>query len=348
MDCFYAAVEMRDKPALRHVPIAIGGSSQRRGVIATCNYLARKFGVRSAMATAHALKLCPDLVLVPGRMGLYQEVSQQIRAIFFRYTDKIEPLSLDEAYLDVSECQMFCGSATLIAKDIRRAIWAETGLTASAGVAPCKFVAKIASDENKPDGLCVVTPDTVDEFVRKQSLGNVPGVGKVTLRKLQHLGLFTCNDVRSYPFEQLVAHLGKFGAVLWDRAHGRDDRNLTLHRSRKSIGVERTLAKDIHSADQCEEMLDRLFPKLIDRIYAEEAVERVSALGVKLKFNDFRLTTVECKHSMLDRAYFSRLLHSAYARKVERSIRLVGLHVALTDKSLRGQMSFSFLPTGSE
>ena len=190
MDCFYAAVEMRDNPALRDIPIAIGGSSDRRGVISTCNYPARKFGVRSAMATAYAMRLCPNLTLVKGRMDVYVRESQKIRHIFEDYTDLIEPLSLDEAYLDVTHTQLFGGSATLIANDIRRRIYSELGLTASAGVAPCKFVAKVASDENKPDGICVVTPDKLDTFVRQMVLEKIPGVGKVTLQKLHRMGRY--------------------------------------------------------------------------------------------------------------------------------------------------------------
>jgi len=166
MDCFYAAVEMRDNPALKNIPIAIGGNSDRRGVISTCNYPARKYGVRSAMATAYAMKLCPNLTLVKGRMDAYASESQKIRKIFSDYTDLVEPLSLDEAYLDVTNSQFCGGSATLIAEEIRARIKSELGLTASAGVAPCKFVAKVASDENKPDGICVITPDNLDEFVR--------------------------------------------------------------------------------------------------------------------------------------------------------------------------------------
>lgn len=198
MDCYYAAVEMRDFPEYRGKPLAVGGSSDRRGVISTCNYEARKFGVHSAMATAYALKLCPDLILVPTRMQVYKDVSLQIREIFSRYTQVIEPLSLDEAYLDVSECQQYKGSATLIAAAIRRDILAETGLTASAGIAPVKYLAKVASDLNKPNGQYVITPEAIPEFVKTLSLRKIPGVGKVTAEKLSSLGLNTCGDVQCY------------------------------------------------------------------------------------------------------------------------------------------------------
>jgi DNA polymerase-4 len=340
MDCYYAAVEMRDNPEYRNVPLAIGGSSDRRGVISTCNYQARKFGVRSAMATAHAIKLCPELVLAPGRMALYSEISEQIREIFSRYTDKVEPLSLDEAYLDVSDCDLFSGSATLIAEDIRRAIFQETQLTASAGVAPCKFVAKIASDENKPNGICVITPDRLDEFVIKLPLGKIPGVGKVTLAKLNHIGLYSCADVRQFPFEDLIKRFGKFGSVIWDRSHGLDNRNLSLARQRKSVGVERTLAEDIHTKQDCIKMIDSLLPLLEKRLAKSEA--NIQSQGIKLKFSDFQQTTVEHKCSFLDKEYFLQLLTEGLSRQANRGIRLVGLHVGLADTEQSNQLVFSF------
>lgn len=339
MDCFYAAVEMRDNPQWRNRPIAIGGSAEKRGVISTCNYPARKYGVRSAMATAHALKLCPQLVLVKGRMDLYVTISRQIRQIFTRYTDKIEPLSLDEAYLDVSDCSLFSGSATLIANDIRRAIVQETGLTASAGVAPCKFVAKVASDENKPDGICVVTPDKLDDFVKGLPLGKIPGVGKVTVEKLHQLGLYTCDDVRSFPLEQLVKRFGKFGPVIWNRSHGIDDRQLSLSRERKSVGVERTFSEDLMSQQDCQNMVDTLYPKLQERINQANVKKRIRVQGVKLKFSDFQQTTVEHRCQQLDREYFFELIEQAYQRGNNRGVRLVGLHVGLEATSTYEQLS---------
>lgn len=342
MDCFYAAVEMRDNPALRNLPIAVGGSANRRGVISTCNYLARHYGVRSAMASAYALRLCPKLRLIAGRMDLYKETSEQIRQIFKRYTDKIEPLSLDEAYLDVSECQLFAGSATLIAEDIRRTIYAETGLTASAGVAPCKFVAKVASDENKPNGICVIPPAKLDEFVCNLSLGKIPGVGKVTLEKLHHLGLYTCADVRKFPFENLAKRFGKFGPILWNRCHGIDERELTLCRQRKSVGVERTLAADIYTAEQSVQVLEKLYPKLVERLKKVSPTLKIKTQGIKLKFSDFQSTTVEHRQTTLDRAFFSQLLQEAMLRKGDRGIRLLGLHVGLSTNSEGQQLVFPF------
>lgn len=348
MDCFYAAVEMRDNPALRDIPIAIGGSADRRGVISTCNYPARKFGVRSAMATAYALKLCPNLTLVKGRMDVYAAESQKIRKIFADYTDLIEPLSLDEAYLDVTNSEFCGGSATLIAEEIRERIKNELGLTASAGVAPCKFVAKVASDENKPDGICVITPDKLDAFVRDMPLKKIPGVGKVTMQKLQRMGLNTCNDVRQYPFERIQKELGKFGSVLWERAHGIDERELSVSRERKSIGVERTLSEDIHTFEQCIDFLPHLFEKLQERMENHKKRTgkpvRIRTQGVKLKFNDFQLTTVEHRCATLDEAYFRTLMQEAFERATGRGIRLVGVHIGLAADQSTQQLVLPFEP----
>jgi len=338
MDCFYAAVEMRDDPSLKHKPIAIGGSADRRGVIATCNYPARKFGVRSAMATATALRLCPNLVLVKGRMDEYKKVSDHIKSIFLRYTDEIEPLSLDEAFLDVTDSELFEGSATYIAEDIRRAIYEETGLTASAGVASIKFVAKVASDENKPNGICVIHPNQLDDFVKELPLKKIPGVGKVTLEKLNKLGLFKCNDIRTFPIEKLYKHFGKFGASLWKRAHAIDERRLSTNRKRKSIGVERTLDKDLSNIEQCNDVLKKLLPKLYERIDTKKH-SPIKSLGVKLKFDDFQQTTVEQQCGEVNEGLLFELLAKAFERGEGKNVRLVGLHVSLADKLNSDQMA---------
>jgi DNA polymerase-4 len=342
MDCFYAAVEMRDNPELRNIPIAIGGSADRRGVVSTCNYQAREFGVRSAMATATALRLCPNLTLVKGRMSVYKEVSDQIKAIYLRYTDEIEPLSLDEAFLDVTDSDLFNGSATYIAEDIRRAIEQETGLTASAGVAPIKFVAKVASDENKPNGICVVAPDQLDEFVKALPLKKIPGVGKVTLEKLNKLGLYKCEDIRTFPIEKLHKHFGKFGASLWKRAHAIDERRLSTNRKRKSIGVERTLDQDLTSLEECQAVVSKLLPTLMERINAKQRAP-IKSLGVKLKFSDFQQTTVEQQGLIVDEQTLFNLLSKAFLRGEGKNVRLVGIHVSLTDILNTDQMSLPLL-----
>ncbi len=343
MDSFYASVEMRDNPALRHIPIAIGGSEKKRGVISTANYLARQYGVHSAMATAHALKLCPELTLVRGDMQKYTAVSKAIRAIFLRYTQIIEPLSLDEAYLDVSDCALFHGSATLIAQDIRKTIEKELHLTASAGVAPIKFIAKIASDINKPNGIFVVKPDAVADFVKALPLGKIPGVGKVTLAKLNTLGLYTGADVQAYDKRLLFKRFGKFGQSLWCRAHGIDDREVETSRMRKSVGVERTLSHDIYTHEQCFALIHTLFEELEVRLKRVSPLGKISRQGIKLKFDDFQQTTVEHKKDKLSLSYYPKLLKEALARQKGRGIRLIGLSVGLeTEKMPFEQLSFDF------
>ncbi|CDU01600.1 DNA polymerase IV [Vibrio coralliirubri] len=332
LDCYYAAVEARDNPQLRDIPLAIGGSQDRRGVISTCNYPARKYGVRSAMATAHALKLCPSLTVISGDMEKYKAVSKQIHAIFHRYTDLIEPLSLDEAYLDVTDSKLFKGSATLIAQDIRKTIEAELNLTASAGVAPIKFVAKVASDINKPNGICVVTPDEIEGFVDNLELGKIPGVGKVTLGKLNNLGLYKGIDVKNYDRHLLLKQFGKFGSSLWERCQGIDKREVTSTRERKSLGVERTFAQDILTEQECLEAIELLYEELEKRFGKIAHEKKIIRQGLKLKFDDFQQTTVEHKQVSLDKAFFYALLKEALARANGRGIRLIGLSVGLDKK----------------
>ncbi len=343
MDSFYASVEMRDNPALRHIPIAIGSPEKKRGVISTANYLARQYGVHSAMATAHALKLCPELTLVRGDMQKYSAVSKELRAIFLRYTQIIEPLSLDEAYLDVSHSSLFHGSATLIAEDIRRTIEKELHLTASAGVAPIKFIAKIASDLNKPNGIFVVKPEAVADFVKTLPLGKIPGVGKVTLAKLNALGLYTGADVQAYDKRLLLKRFGKFGQSLWCRAHGIDEREVETSRTRKSVGVERTLSHDIYTYEQCLMLIDPLFDELEVRLKRVSPLGKITRQGIKLKFDDFQQTTVEHKKDKLSASYYSELLKEALTRQKSRGIRLIGLSVGLeTEKMPFEQLSFDW------
>lgn len=338
MDCFYAAVEMRDKQELRGIPLAVGGSADRRGVIATCNYQAREFGIHSAMATAYARRLCPDLKVVPGRMSYYQEVSRQIRAIFRRYTRLIEPLSLDEAFLDVTDTMLCQGSATLMAEEIRGSIKRELNLTASAGVAPNKFIAKICSDENKPDGQFVVTPADVDNFCRDLPLRKIPGVGKVTVKRLEGIGLKTCKDVRALGEEECVRRLGSLGALLYKRAFGIDDRKLTTQWVRKSVSVERTFPEDIPFCEQAEEPLHSLYIEL-ERRMEKHADRRIKNQQVKLKFADFTQTTIERSSGGLDISLFSDLLPLAWERGHGQGVRLLGLGVAFRDDDVIAEES---------
>lgn len=322
-DCFYAAVEMRDNPAFRGIPIAVGGSADRRGVIATCNYEARAFGVRSAMSTAMALRLCPDLTLVRGRMEAYKAASQQIFDIYRRYTELIEPLSLDEAYMDVSESDACQGSATLMAQAIREEVKRETGLTVSIGVAPNKFLAKIASDWNKPDGLKVILPNEIDAFIQELPVTKLHGVGKRTAEKLHARGLYTCRDIRQTPLRALLERHGAFGQRLHDLAHGRDERTVKVSRMRKSISTENTFAKDLTDLAQCQAQLPGLIEDL-ERRYAKLSGYRIEGAVIKIKFNNFQQTTVEHSDPSPSPKRFEQLLIEGWQRQT-RPVRLLGV-----------------------
>ncbi|TNI88225.1 DNA polymerase IV [Aeromonas sobria] len=343
MDCFFAAVEMRDNPALREVPLAIGGASERRGVISTCNYVARRFGVRSAMPSALAKKLCPPLVLIPGRMAVYKDISRQLRAIFLRYTDLVEPLSLDEAYLDVTHSTCCGGSATLMAQEIRQAIVSELGLTASAGVAPNKFLAKIASEQRKPDGLFVIRPDEVAQFVCQLPLGKLPGVGRKTAERLEAQGLYTCEDARALPADELCRRFGKLGEMLTSRIWGLDEQPVQAHRIRKTIGVETTLASDLSNEEACLTVLQQLLPELERRFLAACCAEQVMGQGIKIKFADFHQTTVYRSQGGYQASLFIPLLKEGLLRAEGRSVRLLGLVVGLPKEGEVNQLSLDLL-----
>ncbi|MEC7307983.1 DNA polymerase IV [Vibrio crassostreae] len=341
MDCFYAAVEMRDNPAYRNRPLAVGGHEKQRGVLSTCNYEARKFGVRSAMPTGKALQLCPNLLVVPGRMSVYVEISKKIREIFSRYTSVIEPLSLDEAFLDVTDSKQCHGSATLIAESIRRDIWNELNLTASAGIAPIKFLAKVASDLNKPNGQFVIPPQDVQSVIDELPLEKIPGVGKVSIEKLHQAGFFTCKDIKESDYRDLLLKFGRQGASLWKRSHGIDDREVIIERERKSVGVECTFTQNISTYEECWQVIeDKLFPELETRLEKASPSKAIIKQGIKLKFADFQQTTIEHIHASLDREHFKELLSEILKRQQGREIRLLGLSVMLQPKDQMRQLSF--------
>ncbi|MPQ69016.1 MULTISPECIES: DNA polymerase IV [Pseudomonas] len=332
-DCFYAAIEMRDNPSLAGKPMAVGGSADRRGVIATCNYEARAFGVRSAMSSRHALSLCPDLVIVKPRMDAYKEASKDIQAIFRDYTDLIEPLSLDEAYLDVSDSPHFAGSATRIAQDIRRRVSKQLHITVSAGVAPNKFLAKIASDWKKPNGLFVITPDQVEDFVAGLPVNKLHGVGKVTADKLGRLGITDCLQLREWGKLALVREFGSFGERLWGLARGIDERLVHNDSRRQSVSVENTYDVDLPDLASCLEKLPELMETLAGRIARLDSSYRPGKPFVKVKFHDFTQTTLEQAGAGRDLEGYRQLLSQAFARG-DRPVRLLGIGVRLQD--LRG------------
>jgi DNA polymerase-4 len=286
MDAFYASVEQRDDPRLRGKPVAVG-SAEARGVVAAASYEARTFGVRSAMASVTALRRCPGLIFVPLRFDVYREVSNQIRAIFADYTELIEPLSLDEAYLDVTDDARGIGSATAVAAEIRARIRDATGLTASAGVSYNKFIAKLASDQNKPDGLCVIKPAQGPAFVAALPVKRFHGVGPVTAAKMDALGIVSGADLRDFALDELTRHFGSSASYFHCAAHGEDHRPVRPDRPLKSVGAERTFDRDlIHAAD----LLAALEP-VIDAAWRR--IERSGAAGrsltLKVKFADFKI-----------------------------------------------------------
>ncbi|MDY0957339.1 DNA polymerase IV [Sphingomonas sp. CFBP8993] len=288
MDAFYASVEQRDDPSLRGRPVAVGGS-RRRGVVAAASYEARTFGVRSAMPSVTAARRCPEIVFVPPRFDVYREVSGQIRTVFARYTDLIEPLSLDEAYLDVTEDRARLGSATAIAAAIRAAIKAETGLTASAGVSYNKFIAKLASDQNKPDGLCVIPPAHGAAFVAALPVKRFHGVGPVTARKMEALGILTGQDLRDRPFDFLQRHFGSYADYLYGAARGIDHRPVRAQRIAKSVGAERTFEEDLSDREGLHAALERVVDAAWTRIARNGVSGRTVTL--KLRYSDFRTIT---------------------------------------------------------
>lgn len=321
---------MRDDPSLANRPMAVGGLAEQRGVIATCNYEARAYGVRSAMASAHALKLCPDLLIVRPRREAYREASQEIHTIFRSYTDLIEPLSLDEAFLDVTGCEHFAGSATRIAQDIRRRVWQQLRITVSAGVAPNKFLAKIASDWKKPNGLFVITPAQVDEFVLGLPVTKLHGVGRVTAEKLQRMGIRTCADLRARNRLDLLRDFGSFGERLWGLAHGIDERPVQVESRRQSVSVENTYDRDLPDLAACLERLPELLQELTRRMARLDSRYRPGKPFVKLKFHDFTQTTLEQSGAGLELEDYADLLAVAFARG-KRPVRLIGVGVRLID-----------------
>ena len=336
-DCFYAAVEMRDDPSLRGKPIAVGGTTAQRGVIATCNYEARAFGVRSALPTRRALELCPQLIVLKPDFPRYRAASQAIFRIYREYSELIEPLSLDEAYVDVSACSAHRGSATLIAQAIRARVREETGLTVSAGVAPNKFLAKIASDWRKPDGLFVIRPQDVDAFVRELPVEKLFGVGPRTAEKMHRLRLFTCADVRERDLPFLIAQFGKLGSSLYQAARGIDPRAVHSQRLRKSISVETTFAHDLHGFADATTPLGELHADLLARIERHRAEALVQKTFVKLRMTNFKIHTLEMNSNDLSRAHFEQLLASL-CQKHEGSLRLLGLGVRLREPDGSAQL----------
>ena len=285
MDAFYAAVEQRDFPQYRNKPVVVGGDPEKRGVVATCSYEARKFGIHSAMPCARALRLCPNAIFVRPRFELYRQISQQIRDIMFSYTDFVEPLSLDEAYLDVTQCKRSFGSPTLVAKVIKNQIHYATGITASAGISYNKFLAKIASDMDKPDGLTLITEKQGPEFVKQLPIGKFHGIGPATESKMQDLGVYSGEDLLAWSLEELKPLFGKVSDYYYHAARGIDHREVVNHRQRKSIGSEKTYSEDVNDVQEMSHRLEKLAEEVWQELCDKQMTART--ITVKVKFDNF-------------------------------------------------------------
>ncbi len=326
MDCFYAAVEEREQPELRGRPLGVGGSGGR-GVLTTCNYEARKYGIRSAMPTFMAMTRCPQLVIVRPRFDLYRAESARVRAIFHEYTPLVEPLSLDEAYLDVSHHQR---PATEVAAEIRARIFEVTGLTASAGIAPNKMLAKIASDLRKPDGQFTIKPAAVAAFMVDLPARKIHGIGEVTAKRLEtELGVETCGQLQAFDRADLQGRYGKFGRELYDRCRGIDGRPVEPNRERKSLSNENTFPANLLTFEQCVERLDELHADLLRDLEKQPVRRPVNKLFVKLRFADFSHTSVERCGVEPSLDVYRTLLEEGWRRRspAERVVRLLGVGV---------------------
>jgi DNA polymerase-4 len=340
MDCFYAAIEVRDHPELRGKPVAVGGSSGR-GVLTTCNYEAREFGCRSAMPAFKAKRLCPKLIMMPVRFDAYREVSRQVREIFAQFTDLIEPLSLDEAYLDVSHLD---SSAPSVAAEVRARICERTGLTASAGIAENIFLAKVASDWRKPDGQFEVAADEVADFVAELPVEKIWGVGQRTAEKIHKLGVKTCGELQKISLVDLDRYFGKFGRHLYDLCRGEDDRKVNPNRERKSVSNERTFSEDLQTVEEGIMQLKPLVDELRDDVGGKHQQRTIREAVVKLKFSDFTTTTAQKPTGAVEWPAFEELIYEAWQRGDGKSVRLIGTgvrFVPLADEERKGgQLEF--------
>ncbi|MDD1612679.1 MAG: DNA polymerase IV [Methylococcaceae bacterium] len=285
MDAFFAAVEQRDNPAYRGRPVIVGGRPDARGVVATCSYEARKYGIHSAMPSSQAYRLCTQAIFVKPRFEVYKEASTTIRRIFSEYTELFEPLSLDEAYLDVTDVSRCRSSATLIAREIKEKIRQQTALTASAGISYNKFLAKVASDIDKPDGLYVITPEQGPAFVEQLAIGKFHGIGKATEKKMHELGIRTGHELKQWPLPLLTQHFGKSGQHYYDIARGIDDRPVRNYRPSKSVGVEITYQEDLEDPAVILQQLLALLDKALVRLAAKQLTAHT--LTIKLKYHNF-------------------------------------------------------------
>jgi DNA polymerase-4 len=326
MDCFYAAIELRDRPSLRGRPVGVGGAPADRGVLTTCNYEARAFGVHSAMPTFMALRRCPELIVLAPRFDVYRRESMVVRQIMHQFTRLVEPLSLDEAYLDVTE---HGAAPAALARTIRQQIFKKTKLTASAGIGPNKLVAKIASAMKKPNGQFEVKPAEVASFMAPLPVRKLWGIGQATEEKLRSAGASTCGDMLRFTRAELHELLGKFGAELYDLCRGIDHRPVEPKRKRKSLSTEQTFSRDLATVGECGEKLEELFADLAADL-TDKPAGRITKIFVKLKFADFTRTTIERSGLDPELHNYRQLLTEAYER-TGKKVRLIGLGVRFAE-----------------
>ena len=351
MDAFYASVEQMDNPELKGKPIAVGGS-EKRGVVSAASYEARKFGVKSAMSGIQAIRNCPELIFVKPRFDRYHEISKKIRAIFYDYTNLVEPLSLDEAYLDVTINKKGNPSASLIAEEIRERILKEVGLTASAGISINKFIAKVASDYNKPNGQKTVTPNEVNEFLEKLDIRKFYGVGKVTAEKMYQLGIFTGKDLKSKSKAYLEDHFGKSGTYYYDVVRGIHNSEVKPNRVRKSLAAEHTFNENLSSEIFMLERLDQITNEVSKRLKKSKVAGKTVTL--KIKYSDFTLQTRSktLHYYISDKSLiFETAKDLLFQEKLSNSVRLLGISMSnlntetkkiLEQKSISVQLKFEF------
>lgn len=345
MDAFYASVEQRDQPDLRARPVVVGGQPDSRGVVAACSYEARQFGIHSAMASSRAYRLCPHAVFVPPRFEAYRQVSSQIQQIFWRYASEVEPLSLDEAYLDVSEATVLAGSATRMAQAIKDDIKAETQLIASAGVSYNKFLAKMASDMDKPDGLYVITPDQGEAFVAALLIGKFHGVGPATEAKMHRLGIKTGADLKAWDALDLTAHFGKSGGYYYHIARGVDLRPVRSSRQRKSLGKETTFAVDICDTTELLAHINVLAETVFKLLLAKKM--QAKTVTLKVKYSNFRQITrsISLPYPIEGIVQMQALLADLFAKTDahKQLVRLLGVTVSgliTEDQDIEKQLTF--------
>ena len=333
MDSFYASVEIRDKPHLRELPVAVAGSSESRGVITTCNYVARKFGIRSAMASVTAKKLCPNLVFLPVNMDKYRYVSNEIHDIFKCYTRKIEPISLDEAYLDVSDSDYCNNNPVMMALQIRRKIFDDLKITASAGIATNKFLAKLASEWNKPNGQFVIYDEDIEDFIYKLPVRKINGVGEKTEKKLLEIGVKYFSDLQEIKIDKLIKVFGKYGENLYELCRGKDDRPVESNRISKSLSVEDTYFDDINSVEESVAELKKIHKKLLLRLNTKKGDRfSIKSCFVKIKFNDFKTISNQKSSMTFEYDIFENLLIKILSEN-KKPIRLIGAGVQFSNNS---------------